>query len=331
LKVRRVDLIQIIEAAIDSVRPAAEAKAIHLAASLNPAAATISGDSGRLQQVIWNLLSNAVKFTPEGGRVEISLQREDHQSCIRVADSGMGIRPDFLAYVFDRFRQADSSTTRKHGGLGLGLAIVRHLVELHGGTVEVESDGEGKGAAFTVRIPQGRPWHAARIRPDGLPAADLAEPADTPHDGPAKRGELQGCKVLLVDDEEDTREVISAALEQLGAWVASAASAAEALEEMRRFQPDVLVADIGMPGEDGYSLIRRVRELEGDLGNTPAMALTAYAGEADRERALKAGFQLHLPKPVEPQVLAAAVASLAGRPVSRTYTASTSSSPPVKP
>jgi signal transduction histidine kinase len=306
LKVGGLDLIQVIEAAVDSARPAADAKAIVLDLHLDPEAAHLAGDPGRLQQVVWNLLSNAVKFTPAGGRVEIRLDREGYDARLRVTDSGMGISPDFLDYVFDRFRQADSSTTRTHGGLGLGLSIVRHLVELHGGTVAAESPGEGKGATFTVRLPMARPL---RKEPMTEPAPAVGPPPA--YDDGA--GRLDGRKVLLVDDERDALEVVSAALEQLGARVASAGSAAEAMREIRRFAPDVLVADIGMPEEDGYSLIRRIRQLDGELGGVPAVALTAYAGEADRQRALSAGFQLHLPKPVEPRELAAAVAALADR------------------
>jgi signal transduction histidine kinase len=307
LKVWRIDFIQVIEAALDSIRPAAEAKGITLESHLDPEASRLSGDVGRLQQVVWNLLSNAVKFTPAGGRVEIRLDKVGQEARLRVKDTGMGIRPDFLGYVFDRFRQADSSTTRTHGGLGLGLSIVRHLVELHGGTVAVESDGDGQGATFTVRLPM---LFSQRAEPTPELAAP-AEPPAVPGDGD---GRLYGRKILLVDDERDALEVVAAALQQLGARVAATSSAAEALEEIRSFRPDVLVADIGMPGEDGYSLIRRVRQLDGGLGDVPAVALTAYAGEADRQRALNAGFQLHLPKPVEPQALAAALAALARRP-----------------
>jgi signal transduction histidine kinase/ActR/RegA family two-component response regulator len=312
LKVRRLDLVQVIEAAVDSIRPAAEAKAITLDIQLDPAAARLSGDPGRLQQVVWNLLSNAVKFTPSGGRVEVRLDEVGNNARLAVKDSGMGIRPDFLDYVFDRFRQADSSTTRTHGGLGLGLSIVRHLVELHGGTVAAESPGDGQGATFTVLLPM-----AARpLRTEPVP--EPPHPAGpAPEDGNGA-GRLDGRRILVVDDERDALEVVSAALEQLGAQVAAAGSAAEAMAEVRRFAPDVLVADIGMPGEDGYSLIRRIRQLDGGLGSLPAVALTAYAGEADRQRALSAGYQLHLPKPVEPHDLAAAVATLtersAGRP-----------------
>jgi CheY-like chemotaxis protein len=226
-----------------------------------------------------------------------------------VADTGIGIREDFLDYVFDRFRQADSSTTRTHGGLGLGLSIVRHLVELHGGTAQAQSEGEGRGATFIVDIPLAPSLGAAS--PPAAPTRDevLA--------GSDRNRELRGLQVLLVDDEPDVREMLPHLLEQFGASVRVTASAAEALDALRQRQVDVLVADIGMPEEDGYSLIGKVRELEGAIRDVPAIALTAYAGDGDRQRALAAGFQMHLAKPVEPRELASAVAAVAGRAVHR--------------
>jgi signal transduction histidine kinase/ActR/RegA family two-component response regulator len=303
LKLHRVDLKAVIEAAIDAVRPAADAKGIRIEVRADPALPPVQGDPDRLQQVVWNLLSNAVKFTPGEGRIEVRLERLGGQGRIQVADTGMGIRKDFLDYVFDRFRQADSSSTRAHGGLGLGLSIVRHLVELHGGTVRAESEGEGKGATFSVAIPL-------------APSAQAAPPMASPPRGevplaPEATRELQDLRVLLVDDEPDAREMLPHLLEPFGARVVVTASAAEALEALQRGQIDVLVADIGMPDEDGYALIGKVRELDGAIREIPAIALTAYAGEGDRQRALTAGFQMHLPKPVDPRELAAAVAAVA--------------------
>jgi len=303
LKAHRVDLGPVIEAAVDSVRPAAEAKGIGIEARLGRTG-VLKGDPDRLQQVVWNLLANAVKFTPTGGRIEIRLDEADGQARIQVADTGAGIPPDFLRFVFDRFRQADSSTMRTYGGLGLGLSIVRHLVELHGGTVEADSGGEGQGATFTVRLPLAPALPKAE-RPEPRPV--FRQPSGQDHPS------LSGLRILLVDDEPDALEVVSTALEQFGAEVASVPSAADAMLALRRPGTDVLVADIGMPEEDGYSLIQRVRKLEGDLGRLPAIALTAYAGDGDRRRALDAGFQIHLPKPIDPGALAEAVATLAER------------------
>ena len=306
LKVRRIDLSQVIESAVDAVRPAAEARKIRLETWFDPEVPQISGDPNRLQQVVWNLLVNAVKFTPEEGHISIRLERAGGQACIRVSDSGIGIRPDFIQYVFDRFRQADSSTTRLHGGLGLGLAIVRHLVELHGGTVRAESAGEGEGSVFTVILPIAPPraMHPAEPLPER--AGEDGDAAD-----PGEAQEIRGLRILLVDDERDAREMLHSVLEQLGARVRMTASAEEALEELLREGADVLIADIGMPEMDGYELIRRIRALDGELRDLPAIALTAYAGEADRRKALDAGYQLHLAKPVEPHQLAVAVARVA--------------------
>jgi CheY-like chemotaxis protein/anti-sigma regulatory factor (Ser/Thr protein kinase) len=301
-------LIYIVNAAIDSIRPAADAKGIQLQTMLDPAVGPISGDADRLQQIVWNLLTNAVKFTPKEGKIQIKVQRVDSHVEIVVSDSGVGISKEFLPYVFDRFRQADASTTRIHGGLGLGLSIVRQLVDLHGGSVSVESEGEGKGATFTITLPFvgviNNQKEAESVSPahgdeavtfDGLPS-------------------LQGIKVLVVDDEADTRELISEVLKECGSEVILSRSVAEALEALEQHRPDILISDLGMPDEDGYSLISKIRSLPPERGGQiPAAALTAYARAEDRMRVLRSGFQFHLPKPVDSAELVTVVASLAGR------------------
>ncbi|HEY9633887.1 MAG TPA: response regulator [Coleofasciculaceae cyanobacterium] len=307
LNVRPIELVSAIEAAIETVRPAAQAKEIRIQSVLDPAAGPVAGDFDRLQQVVWNLLSNGIKFTPKGGRVMVRLERVNSHVEIIVTDTGKGIDPEFVPYVFERFRQADSSSTRVYSGLGLGLAIVRHLVELHGGTVRAYSDGEEKGATFTVKLP----LIPIRLGPNPgkhvHPTVDLEVPFDNPP-------MLNGVRVLIVDDEVDSRELLVAALEQCQAKVFAVASASEALEAVSQFKPDVLVSDIGMPLEDGYSLIRKVRQLSAEQGGKiPAIALTAYARAEDRMRAITSGFQMHIPKPVEPAELATVVASLAKR------------------
>ena len=299
LETRPLDLQNVIRAALDVVRTAAEAKKIEIVASIE-GPATVSGDPDRLQQVVWNLLSNAVKFTPEGGRVQISLVRSKRAAKIVVADSGRGIEPEVLPHVFERFWQADSSSTRRHGGLGLGLAIVRHLVELHGGVVRAESAGTGHGASFTVRLPAREDSDAFVDRRDST--IELFP------------RQLSGMRVLVVDDEPDARELIAATLTAAGATVTVAASVAEALEQLARAVPDVLVSDLGMPGEDGHALIRKVRA-SGRLSRLPAIALTAYASPEDARSTVLAGFHTHLAKPVEPSVLTAVVASLGGKRV----------------
>ena len=298
-----VDLAAVIGAAIEAVRLAAEAKGIQLAARLE-SVPPLSGDPTRLQQVVWNLLSNAIKFTPKGGRVEVRVARIDSQVEIEVTDDGQGVSAEFLPYVFDRFRQADGTSTRAHNGLGLGLAIVRHLVELHGGSVRAHSEGEGRGATFAVRLPvaavRPRPFEDGRAEPPrGATAAGLRI--------------LGGLRVLVVDDETDARELVAAVLTEAGATVIVACSVAEAIAAVELCRPDVIVSDIGMPGEDGYSLIRRLRAMERSIGRIPAAALTAYASVQDRTRALLAGYTSHLPKPIEPAELTAVVANLAGR------------------
>jgi len=306
LDVAPLKLGSVIEAAIETVRPAAEAKGIRVSALLDPAADAMYGDAERLQQVVWNLLSNAVKFAPNGGRVEVRLERADSYVEIVVADNGQGIKPEFLPYVFERFRQEDGGTNRQQGGLGLGLAIVRHIVELHGGTVRVASEGLGKGATFTVALP------IARAR-----AVTPAESRDNASGGilaSINPPSLVGVRALFVDDEADARELIGMILAERGAEVRTAVSATEALAACNEWRPDILIADIGMPGEDGYTLMKKLRareKLRG--GHIPAIALTAYARREDRLRALSAGYEYHVPKPIEPVELLAAVASLANR------------------
>ncbi|HEX8139820.1 MAG TPA: PAS domain S-box protein [Pyrinomonadaceae bacterium] len=309
LDVRPIDLKSVIDQAVEAIRPAAEARGIHLQVIADPLAGPVSGDPDRLQQVVWNLLANAVKFTPRDGRVEVRLERNDSYVSIIVSDTGMGIRPDFLPFVFERFRQADSTSTRQYGGLGLGLAIVRHLVELHGGRARVSSPGENLGATFTVELPLIAPSIESTAPEERalLPADETLAEFDGGH-------MLDGLRVLVVDDEQDARELVSTILEQQGATVTTVRSAAEALETLTLIQPDVIISDIEMPNEDGYALIKKIRELEPqEGGRTPAAALTAYARTEDRMRALLAGFQIHLPKPVEPAELIAVVANLAER------------------
>jgi len=269
---------------------------------------SVSGDPVRLQQVVWNLLSNAVKFTPRGGRVQVRLERVNSHIEVCVSDTGAGIAPEFLPHVFDRFRQADMGTTRHHGGLGLGLAIVRHLVELHGGTVRAESPGEGQGATFTVLLPVAPVYTPEAAETRVHPAARETLPAFECPD------RLDGLRVLVVDDEQDTREMLRAGLGHCGAVVTTAGSAAEALAEIRESPPDVLISDIGMPDEDGYQLVRKIRARPAEAGGrVPAIALTAYARTEDRLQALRAGYHMHVPKPVELAELVAVVSSLVRR------------------
>jgi CheY-like chemotaxis protein/anti-sigma regulatory factor (Ser/Thr protein kinase) len=294
----------VIEAAIDVVRPAAEAKGVSLETELDPAVGPVLGDPARLQQVIWNLLSNAVKFTPRRGRVEIRLRQLDSQAEIVVTDTGQGINAEFLPYVFERFRQADPASPFPQRGLGLGLAIVRDLVELHGGTVRAESVGKDHGATFTVKLP----LSAVRVPVAAVTATDGRDAF------PGSPPELQGVRVLLVDDEVEARESLTAVLEARGARVTAVGSVGETLDALDWAQPHVLISDIGMPGEDGYALIGQVRARPSERGGrVPAVALTGRATPEDRARALLAGFQLRVPKPVDAAELAAVVASLAAR------------------
>jgi len=302
LDARPIDLAAVAEAAVDAVRTDAEAKQVRLEQVFELGEGRIQGDPARLQQVVWNLLANAVKFSPRGGRVLLRLARADGQAIISVRDEGEGIAPEFLPHIFEPFRQADGTSTRAYGGLGLGLAIVHDVVELHRGTIEVESKGKGQGATFTVKLPLvGAPSEAAR----GV-ARQPALPREEFRPGPS----LQGVRVLLVDDDAGARESVTAVLEQSGASVRAVESAAEAVETLEREPPDVLLSDIAMPGLDGYSLLGQARaRLQG--AQLPAAALTAYAGATDRTRALAAGFQAHLAKPVDPAELVAVVAQLA--------------------
>lgn len=305
LKTAPLDLVTVVDGALDAVRPAMEAKAIKVETIIDAGLRMIIGDADRLQQVVWNLLSNAVKFSPPGGKVEIHVCQIGGQVQIRVSDTGPGIAPDFLPHVFERFRQADGSTTRTHGGLGLGLAIVRHLVELHGGVISAENRNEGTGAVFTLRLP----LPSGELRPEALAqAASIFNYAD------AELANLNDLKILIVDDEHDAVDLIAMELTQHGARVTSANSAAEALEKLESNQFDVLISDIGMPDMDGYDLIRQVRRSESVITRTmPAVALTAYARVQDRMRAILAGYNTHVPKPVEANELVTIVASLAGR------------------
>jgi len=306
LDVRPIGLVPVIQAAVDAVRPAASARDIRLRTTIDSDAGLVQGDPSRLQQVVWNLLTNAIKFTPAGGRVHVHLERADSAALVTVSDSGPGISPEFLPHAFERFRQADASPTRAQGGLGLGLDIVRHLIELHGGTVKVESPGEMGGATFTVTLPLHEPGRAAAD-----PASERTEPAK-PELAVAPSSALDGARVLIVDDEADTREVLSVLLSGAGAEVRTSASAADALVILTRWQPDVLLADIAMPGEDGYALLSKLRALTPRQGGEiPALALTAYAHPQDRERALAAGFHDYVVKPFEPPALVAAIAKLA--------------------
>jgi signal transduction histidine kinase/CheY-like chemotaxis protein len=301
LEVRIMDPITVVEAAIEAMRPAAAVKELALVTDLDPRAGPVWGDPDRLQQVVWNLLSNAIKFTPKGGRIEVSLRQIDANVEIAVSDTGQGIAPALLPHVFERFRQADSSSTRSQGGLGIGLALVRHLVELHGGIVTAESAGVGRGATFRARLPLVRPTGEDDVRP----ALRLLGPAPG-------LSSLTGIRVLVVDDEHDTLEMFDGILAVAGAEVRRATGTAPAIALLEHWRPDVIVSDIEMPHENGYAFIRRLRALSPEAGGTvPAVAVTAYGGVVDRIRVLSAGFQMHVPKPVEPAELIAAVAALA--------------------
>jgi CheY-like chemotaxis protein len=310
LNIRPVDIHRVLEAAIDAVRPAADAKGLRLQSLIDPSAGPLNGDPDRLQQVVWNLLMNAVKFTPRDGRIQLALQRVNSHLEIVVSDTGAGIRPELLPVIFDRFRQGESGSTRNQGGLGIGLALVRHLVELHGGSVTAESAGEGKGAIFRVKLPL-----VAALVPvkedRAHPTARQTVPAA--YHGPS----LRGLRVLVVDDDPDALDLIATILRRAEAETRLCSSPPEALATLRSWKPHVLVSDIEMPGEDGYSLIRKVRQLTGsDGGQVPAVALTAYGRPEDRVRSLSAGFSMHVAKPVDPVELGVIVANLAGRSLS---------------
>lgn len=305
IDVQRVRLTDTIEAALAAAEPAAAAKHIRIVRVLDTKTSPVSGDPIRLQQVVWNLLNNAIKFTPSGGKITITLERVNSHIEIAVSDSGEGIAPEFLPYVFDRFRQANASTTRQHQGLGLGLAIVKQLSELHGGSVHAKSPGRGLGSTFILHFPVSA-MHGGHY-PETLTGTDATH---RDHDEPVPS--LAGADVLVVDDDRDTREMLRSVLEQSGAVVRTASSVEEAVAAFDIRSPDILVSDIGMPGEDGYSLIRKIRERSSGH-DVPALALTAFARSEDRRRALGAGFQMHLAKPVEPAELITAIASLAKR------------------
>jgi len=307
LNVRPVELAPIIEAVVDSVRPSADSREIRLKTALESLMSPVSGDPDRIQQIIWNLLSNAIKFTPKGGQIDVRLERVHSHIEITISDTGQGIAPEFLEHIFERFRQSDSSSTRQHGGLGLGLSIVRQLVELHGGTVTAQSPGEGFGTIIRVLLP------LLSIHQE-LSDIDMTPTLIGSKTLTFWQPSLNDLRVLIVEDEPDARELIAAVLTARGAEVVSVGSAGEALQEMERQQFDVLVSDIGMPSMDGYALIERVRQLPAERGGRiPAAALTAYAGVEDRMRVLSSGYQMHIPKPVEPAELTTVVANLARR------------------
>jgi PAS domain S-box-containing protein len=309
LDARPVEIEPVFQAAIDVIRPSAEAKRIALQVVIDDRHSIVFGDANRVQQVIWNLLANAVKFTSEGGRVEARLSRAEGQIEIAVTDTGIGIEPQFIPYVFDRFRQADSTSTRKYGGLGLGLAIVRHVVEMHGGTVTASSPGKGQGATFKVRFPIASPDILQREKRP--PGPELKQPPDQMSD----RQNLRGVRVLVVEDDLDTLEMLNVILQDRGAEVITASSAGDALKALEYSLPDALISDLAMPEQDGYELIEHIRQ-RGPArgGNIPAVALTAYARVEDRVRALTAGFQMYVPKPVDPTELVAVVANLTHLP-----------------
>lgn len=307
LDLNPLNLTAIVEAAIDALRPTADVKGIQLKIEFTPGECLVKGDPNRLRQVIWNLLSNAIKFTSRGGNVNIDLCCVESNARLTVSDTGEGISDAFLPYVFERFRQAEASISRKQGGLGLGLAVVRHLVELHGGTISAESEGIGHGSTFTVDLP------LAEERRDPARAEERRREVERRRNR-TDRVRLDGVHVLLVEDDDDSRKLLSTMLKRYGAKVTSTKSAAEALGVFSRELPDVLISDIGMPDEDGYELIRKLRSLPDDKGgSTPAIALTGYASRKDRERALDAGYHKHMAKPVEQAEMMAAIASLVDR------------------
>ena len=310
LDVQPVELSLVVHNAIATVQPAADARGVRLQTIVDPRVGPVSGDPDRLQQVVWNLLSNAVKFTPKNGRVHVRVERVNSHIEIVVSDTGIGIRPDFLPFVFERFRQADAGTTRKTGGLGLGLSIVRHIVEMHGGTVNVSSDGEGQGSTFRVRLPL-MIVHREGIRETREhPRAEKLAPV-------AALGSLIGVRVLAIDDEKDALGLLRIVLESAGAEVVTIASAKEALATIDSINPDALVVDLGMPEMDGFEFISRVRSSPNASRDIPAAALTAFARSEDRTRALRSGFEMHLAKPVDPGELVASVATLVRRSTKR--------------
>lgn len=308
LDVQRVDVSAVIAAAVESVKPSADMKGLRLISVLDPLAGPVKGDPARIQQIVWNLLTNAVKFTPKGGKIQVALERVNSHIEIVVSDNGEGIKPEFLPHVFDRFKQADSSSTRRYSGLGIGLSIVKQLVELHGGVVRAKSPGIGQGATFIISLPLSV---ATEDEPD---PRRLHPKVPSGEQAPCENIDLSGVRVLVVDDEPDARQLISKILQTCHAEVVTANSVDEALEVLQKNQPHVIVTDIGMPEHDGYELIKKIRSLNSDTArNIPVAALTAFARSEDRRRAMLAGFQTHVAKPVEPAELIAVVANLAGK------------------
>jgi CheY-like chemotaxis protein/two-component sensor histidine kinase len=304
LEVQTIHLHAVIEAAIEAVRPSAEAKRIRLLKILDSTVGATRGDPNRLQQVLWNLLTNAVKFTPSGGHIQVILERVNSHVEIVVEDTGVGIQPDFLPHVFDRFRQADATTTRRYGGLGLGLSIVKTLIELHGGSVRVKSPGENQGATFIVSLP------VAVVHPEQTSTA-ARTPQRTETDVEAiELPRLDGARILIVDDEPDGRGLLARILESRGAVPTSVGSAKQALEELQHQVFDLMLSDVGMPDMDGYQLIQEARKLSDRVARLPAIAVTAYARAEDRQRSLLAGYQMHIAKPVDARELIAAIAGL---------------------
>ena len=314
LDARRLVLAELVEASISTILPSAEAKGVAIHRLLEGHPSEVQGDPSRIQQIIWNLLSNAVKFTPAGGRIDVSLKRVGDALEVSIADSGQGISPDFVGHVFERFRQADSSTTREHGGLGLGLAIVKHLAELHGGTIAARSGGLGSGSTFALTLPSSpRSIDATPLHPESSRASAGAVVIDSPLRSTLSEFDLTGIRVLAVDDDADAREVASRVLAECGATVETSSSVEEAIRHLGR-PFDVLITDIGMPGRDGYELIRYVRGREADgTRPLPTIAMTAFASAEDRRRVLREGFNSHLVKPVDPAELCGVVAALVGR------------------
>jgi CheY-like chemotaxis protein len=297
----------IVDNAMATIQPAADAKGIRLQTMIDPRVGPVSGDPDRLQQVAWNLLSNAVKFTPKNGRVQVRVERVNSHIELVVSDTGIGIRPDFLPFVFERFRQAEAGTTRQTGGLGLGLAIVRHIVEMHGGSVDAASAGEGDGATFRVRLP------LMIVHPAGLETR-REHPRTERKAALTGLGDLRGVHVLAIDDEEDSLTLLRVVLESAGAEVTTVASPLTALEGIEAAHPDVLIVDLGMPGMDGFELIARIRaSSDAKVRDLPAAALTAFARSEDRTKALRSGFEMHLAKPVDPGELVATIATLVRR------------------
>jgi CheY-like chemotaxis protein len=307
LDVQPVDLPLVVHNAVATVQPAADAKGIRVQSLIDPNVGPVSGDPNRLQQVVWNLLSNAVKFTPKQGRVQVRVERVNSHIEIVVSDTGVGIRPEFLPHVFERFRQADAGTTRQTGGLGLGLSIARHIVEMHGGSVEAASGGEGQGATFRVRLPLMIVHEPATREPRAHPRTETLAPLKGLKN-------LSGVRVMAVDDEEDALGLLRVVLEAAGAEVLTMSSASEALQRVGEARPDVMVVDLGMPQMDGFEFMARIRaSSNADIANTPAAALTAFARSEDRTKALENGFEMHLAKPVDPGELVASIATLVRR------------------